>query len=587
VKPLDFNLQPPVPSLRWFAERVWSVEHAFERAKAQARPEEDTRVRIFFVLAAFACAFVILSFGAARAALFSGSTAHSGVSLPVASRADLVDRDGRLMATNLIHYGLYIDPNEIWESADTRRKLIAALPQLNPTRLRKAMTGENRSYVLGGLTPQERARVHALGLPGVAFEEEDHRVYPLGGSSSHLIGFSDSGGRGIAGVERSLDKEIREAGRTGAPVALSVDLRVQAALEDELRSTAVAQNANGAVGVVTDIQTGEILGMASWPDYDPNAPGKAADNGKLNRAASTVYEMGSTFKVFTVAMGLDTGAASLSSTFDASAPMKIGSRSIHDYHAENRVMTLADVFLHSSNIGTSKLALEMGKSTLTRYFEALGFFQPAEVELAESARPIVPRRWSDDTVASASFGHAISITPLQLTAGMGAVLNGGTYVPLTVLKAKPGEAPQGRRVMSTATSRSMLDLMRLNVTKGTGRKADALGLSVGGKTGSAEKAVGGRYDRGKLVSSFAAVFPTDGPMEQKRYFVLILVDEPKGSKETFGLKTGGWVAAPAAGRVIDRIAPFLGVRRAMDPAALSAGGVIPMLAEENQAGPPQ
>jgi cell division protein FtsI (penicillin-binding protein 3) len=167
------------------------------------------------------------------------------------------------------------------------------------------------------------------------------------------------------------------------------------------------------------------------------------------------------------------------------------------------------------------------------------------------------------------------------------VLNGGTYVPLTVLKAKPGEAPQGRRVMSTATSRSMLDLMRLNVTKGTGRKADALGLSVGGKTGSAEKAVGGRYDRGKLVSSFAAVFPTDGPMEQKRYFVLILVDEPKGSKETFGLKTGGWVAAPAAGRVIDRIAPFLGVRRAMDPAALSAGGVIPMLAEENQAGPPQ
>ena len=298
--------------------------------------------------------------------------------------------------------------------------------------------------------------------------------------------------------------------------------------------------------------------------------------------------MGSTFKVFTVAMGLDTGAASLSSTFDATAPMKIGSRSIHDFHAENRVMTLADVFLHSSNIGTSKLALEMGESTFKKYFEALGFFAPAEVELAESARPIVPRRWSQDTVASASFGHAISITPLQLAAGMGAVLNGGAYVPLTLVKPKAGEAPQGRRVMSTATSRSMLDLMRLNVTKGTGRKADAPGLSVGGKTGSAEKAVGGRYDRSKLISSFAAVFPTDGPMEQKRYFVLILVDEPKGNAETFGLRTGGWVAAPTAGRVIDRVAPFLGVKRVIDPVAMAAGDPAkPMLAEENQSGAPE
>ena len=273
--------------------------------------------------------------------------------------------------------------------------------------------------------------------------------------------------------------------------------------------------------------------------------------------------MGSIFKVFTLAMGLDTGRVTLNTTFDASTPITVAGQTIHDYHAEKRVMTLSDIFLHSSNIGTAKLALSIGGPTMERYFQSFGLFAPAKIELSETTHPILPRRWSENIVASASFGHAMSVSPIAVASGMGAILNGGTLVPLTIRKVEPGTVPTGKRVIAESTSRSMLDLMRLNATHGTGASADraAPGLRVGGKTGSAEKVVGGRYDRSKLVSSFAGVFPTDGPLNADRYFVLILVDEPKGNKESFGFATGGWAAAPAMGRVAERIAPYLGVRR--------------------------
>ncbi|HYE43536.1 MAG TPA: penicillin-binding transpeptidase domain-containing protein, partial [Caulobacteraceae bacterium] len=364
MKPSDLRIQPSVPSFRWLAERVWSVEHAFERIKAEGRAEEDTRVRIFFVLAAFSFAFLILAFGATRAAVFSGGARTGGAAVAAASRADLVDRNGMLMAANLVHYGLYIDPDEVWEPADTRRKLMAVLPNISPERLRKAIEGERRAFVVGGLTPQDRERVHALALPGLSFEEEDRRVYPLGVSAGHLIGFTQPDGKGLAGIEQALDKEIQAAGRAGKPVALSVDLRVQAALEDELRATALDQQARGAVGIVTNIRTGEVLGMASWPEFDPNKGGRADPQAQLNRATSAVYEMGSTFKVFTVGIGLDTGAANVNSTFDAQAPLQIGNRKVKDFHGTNRVMTLEDVFIHSSNIGTSRLAVEMGPTVM-------------------------------------------------------------------------------------------------------------------------------------------------------------------------------------------------------------------------------
>jgi len=569
MKPGDMRVTPH-PSWRWLAERVWSVEHAFERIKAEGRAEEDTRVRIFFVLAAFSFAFLILAFGAGRAALFSGDHHTAMGPVAAAERADLVDRNGLLMAANLTHYKLYIDPDEVWEPAETRRAIQRVLPKVSAERLRKAIEGEKRAFIIGGLTPQQRQQVHDLALPGVQFEDEDGRAYPLGTSAAHLIGFTDAGGRGLSGVERALDADIRQAGHDGRPIALSVDLRVQAALEDELQRVALDQGVKGGVGIVTDIRTGEILGMASFPSFDPGAAGRASDNARLNRATQAVYEMGSTFKVFTLATALDTGTATRTSTFDVSAPLNLGGRLVHDHEAGASRVTLEDIFIHSSNIGTSKLALMMGSGTVVKYFQAFGLFQPGEVELA-SSWPIRPRRWDQNTLASASFGQAISVSPLALAQAMGAILNGGLMVPLTIRKLEPGQVPEGKRVVSAATSRNMLDLMRLNVVRGTGSKANAAGLRVGGKTGSAQKIVDGHYAATTLVSSFAAVFPTDGPVDRQRYFVLIVLDEPHGSAASGGARTGGWTAAPAVGRVIDRIAPFVNVRRAADPFSTATG----------------
>jgi cell division protein FtsI (penicillin-binding protein 3) len=347
-------------------------------------------------------------------------------------------------------------------------------------------------------------------------------------------------------------------------------------LEDEVQKAAREFQAKAAVGLVTNIHTGEVLGMVSYPDYDPNLAGQTSLDLLRNRAAAQVYEMGSIFKVFTVAMGLDSGAATLSTTFDATAPITIAGQTIHDYHPQNRVMTLSEIFLHSSNIGTSRLALSMGPNTMQDYFRRFGLFSAAPIELAETTRPLLPRQWPPNIVASTSFGHAISVTPLAIAAGMGAVLNGGTFIPLTIRKLEPGAVPTGRRVISQATARSVLDVMRLNVTNGTGGQAEmaAPGYRIGGKTGSADKLIGGKYDHSKLVSTFAAVFPTDGPMEADRYFVLILLDEPKGNKASNGFATGGWTAAPTAGRVIERIAPYLGIKRVVAPLPLALSGTL-------------
>ena len=548
---------------RWLAERIWGLEHAFERARASGRPEDDTRLRIFFVLVLFSLGFLWLAVGATRAALFSEARASRLAGPLGPARADLVDRNGMLLARDLTHYGLYIDPREIWDPAETRRTLLAALPNLERDRLERALTGHRRIFVLGALTPAERNKVHALGLPGVTFEPEPRRVYPLGPSAAHIIGFSDGGGVGLSGAEAAFNDEIRAAAASGGTVPLSIDLRVQGALEDELWKAVAEFTPKGAVGLVTDVHTGEILGLASWPVFDPNKPGKAGVYAQTNRAAASVFEMGSTFKGFTVAIGLDTGVATPTSTFDATQPFKLGYRTIHDYHAARKVLSLVEVFQHSSNIGTAKLAVGIGPERMGKYFDGLGLTKPAEVELIETARPLTPKVWDDDAVASTSFGHGINVTPLALARAYGAVLNGGKLIPLTIKKLEPGAKVDGPRVMSERTSLQMLSIMRANVTGGSGKSANIPGLAVGGKTGTGEKydpAIR-RYNGSKQVSSFAAIFPTYGGHDTKRYFVLILLDEPRATARSAGYATGGWVAAPAAGRVIERIAPFLGVPR--------------------------
>lgn len=551
------------PGFRWLGEGMWRLEHAFERSRAADRPEDDTRIRIFLVMLAFAVAFGVLAMGATRAAVFSGVGPGGYYGGPAGARADLVDRNGQLLALDLTHHGLYLDPFEVWDQAETRRALLTVVPGLNPGRLEKALHAERRTYLVGALTPAQKQRIHELGLPGIYFEPEQHRVYPLGHTASHLLGFTDSGGEGLAGVELALNEEIRAASAEQGQMPLSIDLRVQAALEEELGRAAAMHRPRGAVGVITNVHTGEILGMASWPDYDPNTAGEASDDERLNRAAASVFEMGSTFKAFTVAIGLDAGVARPDTTFDASQPFQLGYRTIRDYHGANRVLTLVDVFIHSSNIGTARLAESIGADRLSSYFRGLGLTQPAQVELAESARPLTPKVWDEDAVASTSFGHGMNVSPLALTAAYGALLNGGVLTPLTIRKMPRGYRPNATRVMSEATSATMLQIMRANVEMGTGGKARAQGLSVGGKTGTGEKFDPEirAYSTSKQVSSFAAVFPADGPVDAPRYFVLILLDEPKGTAETYGYSTGGWVAAPAAGRVIDRIAPFLDVPR--------------------------
>jgi cell division protein FtsI (penicillin-binding protein 3) len=540
---------------------VWALETAFKKAKAEA--QDDTRIRIFILLALFGTAFGCLALGATHSALFSGAGRGNGYTPAVGvARADLTDRNGQLLAVDLTHYGVYIDPREIWDTAETQRVLGAALPSLQPARLDKALRSDRREYLLGGLTPEQKARLQDMGLPGVSFEEEERRVYPLGISGSHVIGFTDKGGAGLAGMELAFDDQIRKQAGQGTGFATSLDLRVQAALEDELEKTAVKFGVQDAVGIVTNIHTGEVLALSSWPTYDPNAPGASPPYNMVDRAAASVYEPGSVFKVFSMAMALDSGAATLNSTYNVES-LQIGKRTIHDFHAVHGAITLPEVFIHSSNIGTAKMALQAGAPTLTKYFKAFGLFAPAKIELNEAARPLLPRTWNDGTVASTSFGQSISVSPLSLAQGMGGILNGGELVPLTLKKVDPGQRPKGVRIVSEDTSRKMLDLMRLNVTakEGSGGKADAPGLSVGGKTGTAQLVIGGKYSRDRVLASFAAVFPTEGPLDAERYFVLIMLKDPKRLPETYGFATAGWNAAPAAGRVIDRIAPFVGVRR--------------------------
>ena len=547
------------PWLRWAASAVWWVEHAFERARADARPEEDTRVRIFLVMAVFSVVFVGLGIGAVHAALFVEKSGVGSAGNPDALiRADLVDRNGVLLATNITHYGLYIDPAEVWDRALAIRELRRALPRIKSDRLRTVLFGERRALVAQSLTPSERAAVHALALGGISFEPEDRRVYPMDQSATFVIGQADSGGMGITGAELAFNDEIRAAGAVSRDFPLSIDLRVQGVLENELYAAARENGSKGAVGIIADTSTGEVLGMASYPQ-----------DSQVNRAVASVYEMGSVFKTFTIAAAVDTGRADMNTMIDASKAYMIGNRAIKDFHATNRVLSLEEVYLHSSNIGTTQLAIGMGGDVMRDYFTRFGLLAKAPIELRESARPIRPREWSDTTLASLSFGYGISITPAQMSAAMGALTNGGRYVPLSLRK---GGAPnvEPRRVISEQTSLTMLDLMRRNVVNGSGTRADAPGLRVGGKTGSANKLVNGRYQASHAVGTFAAVFPTDGPINTRRYSILILMDEP----QTYP-RTGGFVAAPAVGRIAARIAPFLGVQRGADAWRDALGEKVP------------
>lgn len=580
----------PRPNARRLADWIQGLEHAFEKSRADGRLENDTRFRMTMVTGGFMVLFAILMIGAVRSALFSGEAPRaSGPSVLAVQRGDLTDRNGLLMATNLPHYRLVVNPRETVDRGFVEQAVLGALPELNGAerrRLSQVLSGSDRGFIVGGLTLEERRRVHDLALGGLYFEEEDARVYPLHDLGAHVVGFANQDGDGAAGFEAAFNSEIRAAGQSGQSVPLSIDLRVQGALENELEAAAADQQVIGAVGLVTNIRTGEVLAMASYPDFDPNRRGASPADSFINRAAGSVWEMGSTFKIFSVAAGLDSGVVQADTVIDAAGGLRLGGRVINDFHAANRAMTVEEVFTHSSNIGTSRIAAMMGGDVMRSYYDEFGLLDRLQIGLAESTAPLVPQRWDANTIASASFGHAIGVTPLQMAAGVGAIMNGGTYVPLTLRPVTDRTRLQGHRVVSAQTSAQMLHLMRLNVTSGSGRRADVDGFSVGGKTGTAEKYANGRPDRTRVVSSFVSVFPTEGPANQDRYLVLILLDEPRGSAQSGGGRTAGLTAAPAVGRVIRRIGPFLGVqrRRTGEP---TAEHMVPLSEAEGMTGAPQ
>jgi cell division protein FtsI (penicillin-binding protein 3) len=557
--------RPFSPLGRWIMRRLWWVEHAFERSRASEKAVDDTRLRIFFVLALFAAGFVTLALGAGKVALFSPfNRAAEPLTLMPGARAELTDRNGLVLALDMPRYGLYVDGHEMVRKGLVRAELLQAVPSIEPAKLDAILAGDKRQFLIGALTADQEARVHDLGLPGVTFEEESGRDYPLDTMAAHVIGFTSRDGIGLAGAEKAFDKAMRADPATQIP--LSIDLRVQGALENELDGAASAYQADDAVGMVVNVRTGEILGMASYKPYDPNNPLQGDPRNQTNHAAATVYEPGSVMKVFTLAMGIDAGAATPDTMFDVRTPLVLPGQTIHDFDKGDASLSLAHVFTHSSNIGAARLGLLAGAPTMIRYWGDFGLLKAAPSELVESVHPLLSKNiMSPNIIATMSFGHSISVTPLQMATGMSSILNGGVYRPLTLKRVAPGQAPApGRQILKAQTSRTMLDLMRLNVVEGTGTKADALGLRVGGKTGTATKLIKGHYQEGKNVAnlaSFAAIFPTDGALGADRYLVLIMMDDPKPNAADSGVTTGAFTAAPVAGRVIDRIAPFVGVRR--------------------------
>ena len=483
-----------------------------------------------------------------------GLAAAGVAGAPPVERADIVDRNGVLLATNLTTASLYADARTVLDADAAAARLVGVLPELSHAEvLGKLKSGRPFVWIKRNLTPRQQSEVNALGVPGLAFQQEQRRVYPQGAIAAHVLGFTDVDGNGISGVEKFFDDDLKDRARRGEELRLSIDLRVQHALRDELQGTVAKFSAEGAAGLVMDVRTGEVVGMVSLPDFDPNHAGGAGPLERFNRITLGVYELGSVFKIFTTAMALDSGKVGLSGGYDATNPIRISRFTIRDDHAKKRWLSVPEIFMYSSNIGAAKMALDVGTAGQQAFLGRLGLLRRATIELPEVGAPLAPSPWREINTMTVAFGHGLAVSPLQMASAMSAVANGGLLRPATLVRRE--EPAPAQRVMSARTSDIMRRLLRLVVLEGTGKKAEAEGYVVGGKTGTAEKAAGRSYNRRALLSSFVAAFPMNAP----RYVVYVVVDEPTGIRETHGFATGGWTAAPATARIIGRIAPLLGV----------------------------
>lgn len=522
--------------------------------------------RVGVAIVCFLAAYAVMG---ARLVQYGFSDVHTGTYFAaanetLAARPDILDRRGAVLAKDIRVSSLYGEPRRIIDADEAVEALSGVLPDVDYAEWhRKLSSGAGFVWLRREISPDQQAAVMALGIPGLGFRSETQRFYPGGSTASHILGLVDIDNRGIAGMEKYVDDQgvgaLQDLGLDATadlvPVELTIDAGIQFIVYDELQQAMERYHAIAAGAVILDAHTGEVVSMVSLPDYDPNNPFNAQDKDRLNRMSAGVYEMGSTFKTFTTAMALDAGAATLASRFDASKPIRFGRFTINDFHGKGRVLSVPEIFIYSSNIGTAKMADAVGIDEHRAFLKRLGLIDKMETQLPEVARPTEPQEWKKLNSITISFGHGMSTTPLQTAVAAAALVNGGKLIQPTFLPRSRVQADQlAKRVLSEKTSADMRYLFRLNVEKGSGRRADVPGLFVGGKTGTAEKVVNGRYSGDHRFNAFLSAFPMNDP----KYVVLVIIDEPKpaeGQKSA----TAGLNAAPTVGNIIRRTAGLLGV----------------------------
>jgi len=562
-------------------ERIVAAEPTVSRPRRLVRAMtrlaiERSYTRVGLVGLAFAGVFggIGLRLVVIAATPGAGSDDHRvAAAATTAIRPDIVDRNGEILATDIRTVSVFAEPRNIYDKDEAVELLTAVLPELNATDLRaKLSTRKGFVWVKREITPKQQVEVHRLGIPGIGFLPDHKRVYPNGTAAAHVLGVTNLDNVGIAGIEKYIDRQgnsaLNEFGLVAkqtdlAPVQLSVDLRAQFAVRDELAKGIEHFKAKAGASMIMDVNTGEVIALVSLPDFDPNNPVDALTDDRINRMNVGVYEMGSTFKAMTLTMALDSGKYNVNSTFDTrGGVLSWGRQKIHEYHGTNRVLTMPEVFTHSSNIGSAKMALGVGVPGHKAFLRKMGLLDRMRTELPESAAPIVPPRWTEINTITIAFGHGLAVAPLQAAAAVAAITNGGDLMTPTFLKTTEEAArAKATRVIAPQTSEAMRFIMRLNAVEGSAKKASVPLYFVGGKTGTAEKVIGGRYNKNRLFTTFMAAAPMDKP----KYLFVTIMDEPQGLPESGGYATAAWNAGVVTGKVIERVTPILGLPPRFEP----------------------
>ena len=558
---------------------VIEVENLHQRHETMRdRARQGSEGRLVVLVGCFVVAFGLIG---ARMGLMAATepmeptSAAMGAQI-LAQRADIVDRNGRVLATNLVTSALYAHPHLMIDKPRAARSLAMIFPDLKEDwLLRQFSEGRKFVWLKRKLSPEQMQQVHDIGDPGLLFGPREMRLYPNGTLAAHVLGGAGFGREGVrsaevigtAGVEKYFDAFLRDPAQAGAPLELSIDLTVQAVAQEVLAGGMQMMNARAATAVLMDVASGEVISMISLPDFYPNtrpAPPTSGDPGDsplFNRAVQGVYELGSIFKIFTMGQAIDIGLVTPKTVVNTQSPMVWGKYKIRDYKNYGRELSIEDVIVKSSNVGTARVALDIGAERQQAFLKELGLFEPTPVELVEArgARPIVPRKWPDLTTMTVSYGHGLSASPLHLAAAYSTMVNGGTKVAPTLLRQKGPVI--GTRVISPETSAMVRGMMRQVVVRGTASFAEVVGYPVGGKTGTADKPdPRGGYFKDRVIATFASAFPIDAP----RYVLVVTLDEPVNMLLSEPHRTAGWTAVPVAAEITRRVAPLLGLRPQLD-----------------------